>query len=165
MDTFYNNGKKCSDKNKNRKIPKSTGSTKYLSTTGNSGATDMPPIGDGLKYNETSANFYGPNVYCSFGGTDIFQISNIGFYYNCFSARRSDSFGRFMIQALLSEKSWSTRYDISKNDRFSKSSTAWTLVSVIFTVENEAKKLTYDEVDTPLADMCFSNITISHCVY
>ena len=34
-----------------------------------------------------------------------------------------------------------------------------------FTVENHGIKLVYDQIDTAHADMCFSNITITHSVY
>ena len=73
--------------------------------------------------------------------------------------------GRFRIQLLLEDNTWSTRYNISKNDRYSNTSTEWTLVSLNFTVENFDIKLVYDEIDTSHADMCFSNITITHSVY
>ena len=51
------------------------------------------------------------------------------------------------------------------NDRYSDSSTRWTLVSSNFTVETCDIKLLYDQIDTPHADMCFSNISITHSVY
>ena len=73
--------------------------------------------------------------------------------------------GRFRIQLLLEDNTWSTRYDIPKKDRFGDTSTDWTLISVIFTVEICGIKLIYDQIDTAHADMCFSNITITHSVY
>ena len=42
--------------------------------------------------------------------------------------------GRFRIQLLLEDNTWSTRYNIPKNDQFSEISTEWTLVSLTFTV-------------------------------
>ena len=73
--------------------------------------------------------------------------------------------GRFGIQLLLEDNTCSTRYNIPKNDRFSDTSTEWTLVSLIFTVENYGIKLIYDQIETAHADMCFSIITITHSVY
>ena len=73
--------------------------------------------------------------------------------------------GCFRIQLLLEDNTWSTRYNIPKNDRYSDTSTEWTLVSLIFTVENYGIKLIYDQIDTAHADMCFSNITTTHSVY
>ena len=70
--------------------------------------------------------------------------------------------GRFKIQLLLSSNnSWSTRYNIPKNDPYSDSSTDWTLVCLNFTL---AKKR-YNQINTPHADMCFSKITRTHSVY
>ena len=39
------------------------------------------------------------------------------------------------------------------------------LVNLNFTVENYAIKLIYDQTDTAHADMCFSNITITHSIF
>ena len=72
--------------------------------------------------------------------------------------------GRFRIQLLLEDNTWSTRYNIPKNDRFGDSSTDWTLVNLKFTMENYGIKLIYDEIDTPHADI-FLNITITHSIY
>ena len=52
-----------------------------------------------------------------------------------------------------------------KNDENSDNSTDWILLNLDFTVENYGIKLIYDQVDRPHADMCFSNITITHSVY
>ena len=38
---------------------------------------------------------------------------------------------RFRIQILLEDNTWSTRYNIPKNDRTSDTSTEWTLVNLI----------------------------------
>ena len=73
--------------------------------------------------------------------------------------------GRFRIDLVLTANTWRTRYNISKNDRYSDSSTQWTLVSLNFTVENFGIKLIYDQIDTPHADMCFCIFTITHSVY
>ena len=98
----------------------------------------------------------------------IIQITNVTFYYNRFSILTNvslKSMGRFRIQLLLEDNTWSTRYNIPKNDRYSDTSTDWTLISLNFTVENYGIKLIYDQIDTAHADMCFSNITITHSVY
>ena len=120
-------------------------------------------------YIETSSNNHGlERVFVSWERTDIIQISNITFYYNRFSILTDDSkksMGRFRIQLLLEDNTWSTRYNIPKNDRYSDSSTQWTLVNLNFTIENYGIRLIYDQIDTPHADMCFSNITITHSVY
>ena len=109
-------------------------------------------------YLQTSSNNNGDNVFCSFERTDNIQMSNITFYYNRFLADGTKAMGRFRIQ-LLDNNTWSTQYNKPKNDRYSDTSTDWTLVSVNFSVENYGFKLIYDQIDTPHADMCFSNIT------
>ena len=158
----------CNDKNNNGKITNFVRATKTNSPTGDSGATSLPPIGNDFMYIETSSNNHGNNVFVSIERTDIIQITNITFYYNRFSILTNDSLksmGRFRIQLLLEDNTWSTRYTLSKNDRYSDTSTEWTLVSLNFTVENYGIKLVYDQIDTAHADMCFSNITITHSVY
>ena len=158
----------CIDKNNSAKITNFIKSTKTSFPTGDSGATSVPPIGIAFMYIETTSNIIGNNVFVSFERTDIIQITNITFYYIRFSILTNDSkksMGRFRIQLLLEDISWSTRYNIPKNDRYSVTSTDWTLVTLNFTVENYGIKLIYDQKDTPHADMCFSNITITHSVY
>ena len=119
-------------------------------------------------YIETRSNNHGhERVFVSFERTDIIQISNITFPFNSFSFLANifkKSVGRFRIQLLLEDNTWSTRYKIPENDRYSNSSTQWTLVNLNFTVENYGIRLIYDQMDTPHADMCFSNITITHSV-
>ena len=73
--------------------------------------------------------------------------------------------GRFGIQLLSSNNTWSTRLVIPKNARYSDTSTDWSLVSLNFTVENYGIILNYDRIYTPHADMCFSNITKTQSVY
>ena len=158
----------CNDKSNNGKIQNFIKSTKTNSPTGYSGATTLPPIGDSFMYIETSSNNHGhERVFVSFERTDIIQISNITLYYNRFSILTNislKSMGRFRIQLILEDNPWSTRYNIPKNDRYSDTSTDWTLVSLNFTVENYGIKLIYDEIDTAHADMCSSNITITRSV-
>ena len=159
---------KCNNKNNISKVGDFIKSTKTNSLTGYSGATSLPPIGTAFMYIETSSNNHGNNVFVSWEITDIIQISNITFYYNRFSILINDSkksMCSFRVQLLLEDNTWSTRYNIPKNDRYSNSSTQWTLVNLNFTVENYGIRLVYDQIDTPHADMCFSNITITYSVY
>ena len=72
--------------------------------------------------------------------------------------------GRFRIQLMLEDNTWSTRYNMPKKDRYSDSSTDWTFVNLNFTVKNSGIKLIFDQEDTPHADMCFSNIILTHSV-
>ena len=73
--------------------------------------------------------------------------------------------GRFRVQLFLADNTWSTRYNITRNDRYSDTSTEWTLVSLNFTVDDFGIKLIYDQIDTTHVDMCFSKKTITHSVY
>ena len=142
-------------------------STKTNSTTGDSRATSMPPIGDSFMFVETSSSYHGNNAFVRFERTDIIQIRNITFYYNRFSILTNisiKSMGRFRIQLLLEDNTWSTRYNIPKNDRCSDSSTQWTSLILSFTIENYGIRLVYDEIDTPHADMCFTINMITHSV-
>ena len=118
-------------------------------------------------YIETTSNNHGNNVFVSFERMDIIQISNITFYYNRFSISdiNLQAMGRFRIQLLLENNIWTTQYTIAKNDRYSNNSTDLTLLNIYFTVENYGIKLIYDQINTAHADMCFSNITITHSVY
>ena len=159
---------KCNDKNNNGKIQNFIRSTKTNSPTGYSGATSLPPIGNSFMYTETSSNDQGNNVFVSFERIDIIRVSNITFYYITYSILTNDSLkamGRFRIQLLLEDNTWSTRYNIPKNDRYSDSSTQWTKLSLNFTIESYGIRLIYDEIDSAHADMCFSNITITHSIY
>ena len=115
-------------------------SSKTTSSTSYSGSTSLPPIGDAFMYIETSSINYGhERVLVTFERTDIVQISNITFYYNRFSILTNNSkkpMGWFRNQLLLEDNTWSNRYNISKNDRYSNSSIQWTLVNLILTIEN-----------------------------
>ena len=159
---------KWNDKNNNGKIQNFIKSTKTNSPTGYSGATSLPLIGNCFLYIETASNNHGNIVFVSFERTDIIQVCKITIYYNRFSILTNfslKSMGRFRIQLLLEDNTWSTRYNIPKNDRHSDTSTEWTLVSWNFTEKKYGIKLIYDEIDTAHADMCFSNITITHSIY
>ena len=158
----------CNDKNNNGKIQNFIRSTKTSSPTGDSGATTLAPVGDSFMCIETSSNNNGSNVFVSFERTDIIQITNITFYYNRFSRITNNSLksiGRFRILLLLEDNSWTTQYTIAKNTQYSDTSTEWTLLNLDFTVENYGIKLIYDQIDTPHADMCFSNLIKTHSVY
>ena len=120
-------------------------------------------------YIETSSKNHGlESVFVSWERTDIIQITNITFYYNRFSILTNDSLksmGRFRIQLSLGDNTWSTRYNIPENDRYIDTSTDCTLLSFSFSKKNYGLKLIYDQIDTLHADMCFSNITITHSIY
>ena len=73
--------------------------------------------------------------------------------------------GRFGIQLLLEDNTWTTQYTIAKNDRYSDSDSEWTLLKLNFTVENYDNKLIFDQIVTAHANMCFSNNTITNSVY
>ena len=159
---------KCIDGNGKSKIQNFIQSTNSNSPTGDSGAASLPPISGSFMYFETSSNNHGANVFCSFESTDIIQITIITFYYDRFSVSTNDSLksiGRFRIQLLIDENTWSTQKTIPKNSQYSDNSTDWTLLNLDFTVKNYDIKIIYDQIDTVHADMCFSNITITHSVY
>ena len=109
---------KCNDTNNNGKIQNFIRSTKTNSPTADSGATSLPPIGDSFMYIKTTSNNHGENVFVSIERTDIIQISNITFYYNRFSISDVNlrAMGRFRIQLLLENNSWTTQNTINKND-------------------------------------------------
>ena len=158
---------KCNDKNNNGKLQNFLRSTKTSFPTGDSGSTGLPPIGDSFKFIETSSNNYGNNVFVSFERTDINQITNISFYYNIYSSSNQNlrAMGRFRIQLLLENNSWSTQYTINKNTQYSDISTDWSLLNIDFTTQNYGIELVYDQIESAHADMCFSNITITHSVF
>ena len=160
---------KCNNKNNQARITDFIKSTKTNSPTGYSGAESLPPFGNSFMYIETSSNNHGhERAFVSFERTDIIQISNITYHYNRFSILNIEdkkSMGRFRIQLLLEDNTWSTQYTIAKNSQYSNTSTEWKLLTLDFTIENYGIKLIYDQIDTPQADMCFSNITITHSVY
>ena len=119
-------------------------STKRNSLTGDSGATTLPTIGSSFMYIERSSNNHDNNVSDTFERAYVIQITQITFYYNRFSILTNDSvksMGRFRKQLLLSDDTWSRRYNIPKNDRYSDASTQWHLLSLFFTEENYGVKL------------------------
>ena len=159
---------KCNDRNGNGKIANFIKSTKTNSPSSNSGPEGLPPIGTAFLYIESSGANNGDNVFVSFERTDIIQITNITFYYNRFSILTNDNLknmGRFRIQLLLDDNTWSTQYTIAKNTQYSDNPTEWTLLNLDFTSENYGIKLILDQIDTAHSDMGFSNITITYSVY
>ena len=155
---------KCNDKNNIGKIQNFIRSTKSNSPSPDSGANTLPPFGNAFMYIETSGN----NVFVSWERTDIIQITNVTFYYNRYSILTDDNLknmGRFRIQLLLKDNTWSTQYTIAKNTQYSDNSTDWTLLDLDFTISNYGIKLFLDQIDTAHSDMGFSNITITHSVY
>ena len=158
----------CNDKSNIGKIPNFIKSTKTKSPTGDSGAKALPLFGDAFMYLETSSDSHGDNVFVSWERIDTIQITNVTFCYNRLSILTNDnlkSMRRFRIQLLLEDNTRSTRYNIPKNGRYSDTSTDRTLVSLNFTVEKYGINLIYHQIGTLHADMCFSNITITHSVY
>ena len=119
-------------------------------------------------YIETSSSINGgERLFVSWELIGIIQITNITSYYNKNSIITNDSLksmSRFEIQLILEDNKWHTQYKIPKNDRYIDTSTDWTLLGLNFTVENYGNKLIYHQIDTPLADMCLTNITITHSV-
>ena len=118
---------------------------KTNSATGHSRATILPPIGDSFMYIETISINHGNGVFVSFERSENFRIGNISFYCNRYLVLTNNSLkamGRFGIQLLIANNTWSTRYKVPKNDRFINSSTQWTKISLNYTVENNGIKLT-----------------------
>ena len=145
-------------------------STRTNSPTGSAGATTLPLIGTCFIYIETSANNHdGANdkVFVSFERTDIIHISKITFYYNRYSKSTPDkrNMSKFEIQ-LLRNGSWQTEYLMDKDTNFSISSTDWTLFNMdIISQPNYGIKLVYSGINTAHADMCFSDINITHSIF
>ena len=157
----------CKDRNNNGKVSNFIKSTRTNSPTGDSGAENLPPIGNAFMYIESSSNNNGNNTYVKLIRTDIIQISNIPFYYNRYSSSDESlrAMGRFTIDILLDDNTWETKYIIQENTQYSNTSTEWTLLSMDFTKENYGIRLVYDRIKTAHCDMCFSDITTIHSVY
>ena len=142
-------------------------STRTNSPTNESGATNLPPIGNAFMYIETSSNNNGNIKFVTWERTDIIQITNITFYYNRFSISDVNlkAMGRFKILLLLENNTWTTQFVINENDQYSNNSTEWKLLNLDFTTKNYGIKLVYDRIKSAHADMCFSNIMITHSLY
>ena len=78
-----------------------------------------------------------------------------------FPAGKGKSMGRLKIQFLIPKGQWYSKFLNEKKT----TSTEWTLSNIDFTESNYVIKLVIDEVDTTLADMCFSNIMITHSIF
>ena len=72
--------------------------------------------------------------------------------------------GRFRIQLLLEDNSWSTKYNIPKNNQCINGSTQWHSLDMDITQKKYGIKFIYDQIPTAHSDMCFSNITITPSV-
>ena len=157
----------CRDIYNNAKINNFIKSSKTQSPTENSGATVLPPIGSSFMYLESSGNNNGDNTYVILSRTDIIQITNISFYYNRFSISDENLRGmpRFRIQILLENDNWENKFTIDKNSQFSNSSTEWSYLNLDFTQANYGIRLIFDRINSPHADMCLSNITITHTLF
>ena len=117
-------------------------------------------------YIETSCNNFGENVFCSWERTDIIRISNITFYYNRFSIQGDfRAMGRFRIQFLTKDNVLLTKFNIPKNGQYSNSATDWIILNINITDKNYGIKFIFDQIDSAHADMCFSNISITHSPY
>ena len=159
----------CNNKVNQARINDFVKSTRSASPTGESGATSLPPVGTCFMYIETSGNNAGnDNIFVSWERTDFIQITNITFYYNRYSILTHPNLkrmGRSRIQLLLKDKSWSTQYTIAKNSQYSDLSTDWSIININFSGDNYGIKMIYDQIESAHADMCFSNITITHSFY
>ena len=158
----------CNDKNNNGKIQNFIKSTKTNSQTGDSVTTSPPPIRNAFMYIEASPGKHGNNVLCSFERTDNIRKTKITFYYNRLSILTNDSLksmGRFRIQIILEDNTWSTQKTIAKNTQYSDNSTDWTFINLDVTVEKYGIKMIYDKIDKPHGDVSFNYITLTHSVY
>ena len=157
----------CRDRHNNSKINNFIRSTKTQSPTLDSGATQVPPIGNGFMYLETSGVHNGDGTYAILTRTDIIQITNISFYYNRFSISDEDlrAMPRFRIQILSQNNEWENKYTIEKNSQYSATSIEWSLLNLDITQENYGIRLIFDRISTSHADMCLSNISITHTLY
>ena len=116
---------------------------------------------------ETSSNDDGNNVFVSFERTDIIQIANITFYYNRYSILTNGSLksmGRFRIDLLIEDNTWSTRYNIAKSDRYSDTPIQWAKLGLNVSEENYCNKIISDEIVSTHSDMCFTNFAITHSI-
>ena len=157
----------CNVKNNNGKITNFIPSRNTNRPTGDSGATSLPLVGKVFMYIETSSNNNRGHVFDSLERIDSIQITNITFYcirYSILTNNRLKSKGRFRIQLLLKDNTWSTQYTIAKISQYSDASTDWTSLNLDFTVENYGIGLIYDQIDSSHANMCFSIITITYSV-
>ena len=118
-------------------------------------------------YIETSSNNINSandDVFVSFERTDNIHISKIRFYYSRYSIslESHQNIGKVEIQ-LIRNGIWETEYTMDKNANFSTLSTEWTLLNMnIVSQPNYGIKLVYSGIISAHADMCFSDINITH---
>ena len=74
------------------------------------------------------------------------------------------SMGRFRIELLLEDNTWSSRYNIPETHRHSDTSTDWIKLSLNFAEEYYGINVIYDQIDSHHADMRLSNFSIAHSV-
>ena len=73
--------------------------------------------------------------------------------------------GKLEIQ-LLRNGVWQTEYTMGKDTNFSSLSTDWTLLNMnIISQPNYGIKIVYSGINTAHADMCFSDINITHSIF
>ena len=156
----------CLDSKGSGKISNFKKTTETNSSTSDAGATSVPPIGNAFMYIETSSNNNGENVFCSWERTYLIHISNNTFYSNRFTTQSINHrrMGRFRIQ-ILKNIAWETIYTIEKKTELTELSTDWDLLNLDITDDNYGIKLYYDEIESAHADMCFSNIMITHSIF
>ena len=157
----------CRDRYNNAKINNFIKSTKTQSPTDFSGATVLPPIGSSFMYLESSGNNNGDITYVILVRTDSIQLTNISFYYYRFSKSDENlkAVPRFRIELLLENGNWENKFTIDKNSQFSNSSTEWSYLNLDFTQANYGFRLIFDRINSPHADMCLSNISITHTLF
>ena len=88
----------CDDKKIDGKTQRFVKPTKTNSSTVDSDATALPPIGDSFMLIGTRSNNHVNIVFLFFERTDSFQISNITFYYNRFSILTNDSLKSIQLE-------------------------------------------------------------------
>ena len=121
-------------------------------------------------YKETSANNQYTSidiVLVSFERTDIIHISNITFYYKRLStsAASKKNMGKMEIH-FLRNGVWQTEYTMDEYTNFSAISTDWSLFNMnIISQPNYGIKLVYSGINSAHADMCFSDINITHSIF
>ena len=67
---------------------------------------------------------------------------------------------------LLRNCVWQTEYTMSKDTNFSALSTDWTILNMnIISQPNYGIKFVFSGINSAHADMCFSNINITHSIF
>ena len=160
----------CISRNNEGKPSDFIKSTKSNSPAVQFGATSLPPIGTCFMYIETSENIYdssSDDVFVSFERTDIVHISNITFYHNRFSTSILEKRGMGKLEIhLLRIGVWQTEFTIEKDKNFSAFSRDWSLLNKNrISQPNYGIKLIFSGINSAPADMCFSDINITHTIF